>query len=1189
MAKYNFNDIFDPSLIKGIEDLQNRIANIDSNIKNIGKTKMDLPGGEKLKALEEQYKKIIAQNKELNSVNKETNTLQAKAEQQQRKNEQQKKKLIAEESKYNKELIKSKMIINDYEKELKDQIRAEIDLEKAQRKEIKSLKDLQVENNRLKRVRDNLDLTQKENIKTYNELNKKILQNNNRLKNADYTVGFFQRNVGNYKSAIQGLSSAFSGLGLSLGWIGAVTMAVQTLSQVFKKFTSVNADLDQSMANLYAISGATTEEMQLLRDQAIKIGGSTKYTANQIVSLDTELSKLGFTIYEIQNSVDSIQNLASALGVDLAESAALSGAALRMFGFDASEMSRVTNVLALSASASALDFGSLQLALPYVGATAKNAGVSIEQLAAYMGVLSDNGLAATTIGTSLRDIFLDLSAKGLTWEQAMNKINTATDKNAMASQLFGKTSATAAVILAANSTRIENLNTQLLGASEGLGAATDMSLKQLDNIKGDVVLLSSAWDGLLLKIGERSKFLEKIQRPIVQFLTRFVNALANGSPFMNKMKDNFNALVGIFKEFYEPIKNIFFILRDLFSIFDRGNKAGGLLVFVIDSITAGFKTLSFVLKVIFAPIRILTKLLSDLAKLFRENTNESGKWANLGETALGKFFNSIITGIKFVIQRITALWNYIERFFNNLLGLSDRATGKFAKGLKVDKTATQKKGVPIIQDLTDLDVEGTDDSKEKPDNILVVQYKEKTDNIDLVAQYEENMTKKLLERELELRRQYGDDAAKIDIELLKDKKALEQNFIIWLEENNFNDKKIEQQNQYLQDIQELAKKEQDYEKAKYDLLYNDFQNYMQNKQLDNEKELLGMQKLGVDEVEIKRRSIVQQIELQKEYLKFLQDNANAQNEIERKKIENQIIDLENQLNKIEDPKFWEKVAKKLGVSSDAINQIKSAIQGFFNEIFNAMMNYYNRQIEKIDETIDKSKELQDQYQSNLDDLQSQLQTEEEAIRKKDELGVAFDVRERNRILKLMELEKKKVEEQKRIQEQALLERKKIEQKQQRLDIARATIGVATAVINALATQPFLVGLTLAALASATGALQISQIKAQKFAKGTNFVERNGQPKGVDTIPAWLNEGERVIDSTNNSMIPRTFPNELIPLAVHHFLSNFAKDKIGTNKEVKKEFGEKYLKEIAKNTANNKVYENGKLKSEIKGRVKITYK
>lgn len=90
-------------------------------------------------------------------------------------------------------------------------------------------------------------------------------------------------------------------------------------------------------------------------------------------------------------------------------------------------------------------------------------------------------------------------------------------------------------------------------------------------------------------------------------------------------------------------------------------------------------------------------------------------------------------------------------------------------------------------------------------------------------------------------------------------------------------------------------------------------------------------------------------------------------------------------------------------------------------------------------------------------------------------------------------------------------------------IVQAVINTAQAVTSQLGAGP-VVGFVLAALAAATGAAQIGLIAAQQppppaFAEGTDFVQRGKNKAGIDTIPAYLNEGEAVIPTDKNKAYP----------------------------------------------------------------------
>lgn len=91
-------------------------------------------------------------------------------------------------------------------------------------------------------------------------------------------------------------------------------------------------------------------------------------------------------------------------------------------------------------------------------------------------------------------------------------------------------------------------------------------------------------------------------------------------------------------------------------------------------------------------------------------------------------------------------------------------------------------------------------------------------------------------------------------------------------------------------------------------------------------------------------------------------------------------------------------------------------------------------------------------------------------------------------------------------------------------IVQTIINTAQSIVAQLANPTPFAGIALAALAAATGAAQIGIIAAQQppapaFAEGTDFVQRGKNKAGVDTIPAYLNEGEAVIPTDKNKAYP----------------------------------------------------------------------
>jgi len=83
---------------------------------------------------------------------------------------------------------------------------------------------------------------------------------------------------------------------------------------------------------------------------------------------------------------------------------------------------------------------------------------------------------------------------------------------------------------------------------------------------------------------------------------------------------------------------------------------------------------------------------------------------------------------------------------------------------------------------------------------------------------------------------------------------------------------------------------------------------------------------------------------------------------------------------------------------------------------------------------------------------------------------------------------------------------------------------------------------VSSLAAGYGLVKSLQGSQPRLAKGDPYVKRNGHPSGIDTIPAWLNEGEAVIPTeTNKKYHPaiRAIYDEKIPAEdINAFVKNY---------------------------------------------------
>ena len=202
-------------------------------------------------------------------------------------------------------------------------------------------------------------------------------------------------------------------------------------------------------------------------------------------------------------------------------------------------MTRVTDVMARAFSGSALDLQKFQNAMPKVSAVASSLGITLEETTSMLGVLVGKNIQATTAGTGLKNIFLMTSKSGMSFKDAMDKINNAIVPSNTAMEMFGKENATVAVALAQSSDAITEMNAKLSDTSV---TASSMAAIMDATLEGSMMRLKSATEGLAISFGE-------IMAPAVGFvadiLSKIAMRFANVNPYVKTAISVFAGLVAV--------------------------------------------------------------------------------------------------------------------------------------------------------------------------------------------------------------------------------------------------------------------------------------------------------------------------------------------------------------------------------------------------------------------------------------------------------------------------------------------------------------------------------------------------------------------------------------------------------------------------------------------------------------------
>ena len=181
----------------------------------------------------------------------------------------------------------------------------------------------------------------------YDALQREIIETEQELRNlqteADKTNTAFAK-IGAAGEVMQNVGDKISGAGEKLlpvtGGITALgTAAVKT-----------GADFDAAMSKVAAVSGATGDDLQALRDKAREMGSQTKFSASEAAEAMNYMAMAGWKTEDMLSGIEGVMNLAAASGEDLATTSDIVTDALTAFGLTAADSAHFADVLAAASS-----------------------------------------------------------------------------------------------------------------------------------------------------------------------------------------------------------------------------------------------------------------------------------------------------------------------------------------------------------------------------------------------------------------------------------------------------------------------------------------------------------------------------------------------------------------------------------------------------------------------------------------------------------------------------------------------------------------------------------------------------------------------------------------------------------------------------------------------------------------------
>jgi len=325
------------------------------------------------------------------------------------------------------------------------------------------------------------------------------------------------KSMGVLTRATKDAGSGFAQLAVRFGpaalLLGGFTMAVMKARQAIEFVKTTSSEFEATLSKVKAVTKPTGDEFAALTAKARELGRATVFTASESGQAFVEMGKLGFKVNEILTSTGDVLNIAAAAGKGLAESSETIIQTLNQYELQAEDTKNVTDLMAKAFTSTALDFDKFRESIKYVGTSAHQMDIGLEQTTALLGVLADRGIDASMAGTSLNMAFTQLadpsSRINKIFKNIGAEIETVTDKM----RILGSANidvGTAFEFLDVRAARALNILIKNIDEADNLTAsfnlldddAKKMADTMIDNVAGASKILEAAQQDLAIEMGK---------------------------------------------------------------------------------------------------------------------------------------------------------------------------------------------------------------------------------------------------------------------------------------------------------------------------------------------------------------------------------------------------------------------------------------------------------------------------------------------------------------------------------------------------------------------------------------------------------------------------------------------------------------------------------------------------------------
>lgn len=475
------------------------------------------------------------------------------------------------------------------------------------------------------------------------------------------------------------IGNNITGIGKSMTSVGStLTKSVTVpLLGIGTAGLKVASDFDSAMSGVKAISGATGEEFDALRDKAIELGGETAFSANEVAEAMTEMAKAGWDSQQILDGMGGVLDAAAASGENLGTVSTIVADAITGFGMEAKESTRVADLLTQAANSGTIGINDLGESFKYIAPVAGSMGLSIEDVTTALSAMSMSGIKGSQAGTSLRGVLTrmvkptdqvaaamdelgivltnsDGSFKSL--DQILSEMRgsfsglTDEQKTYYAATLAGQEGMSGLLSLLNMSQ--EEYDEIAASMDNAGGVAKETAEVMRDNLKADVEELGGSLESLAITLAEH---IIPHLRTFVQWLTELVGKFTDLDPETQKTILKF---AGIAAAIGPVILVIGKLVTAVGSVVTAFGKIPGAIAKAKDAFTAVSAAIGGISAPVVAVVAVIGVLIAAFVNLWKTNEEFRNKMTAIWDGIKSKF-ESFAQGI---VDRLNALGFDFENF-----------------------------------------------------------------------------------------------------------------------------------------------------------------------------------------------------------------------------------------------------------------------------------------------------------------------------------------------------------------------------------------------------------------------------------------------------------------------------------------------------------------------------------------------